>query len=188
MNSATTRPPLPALASLDPARVVYLGTFSKVLSPVLRVGYVVAPPVLREQLVGLKTITDYHTSWPVQRALTYFLRSGDLERHLGRMRRVYARKREILVRELEGAKAVARVGGLEAGFHVHLELDGRLDAAEVIGLAEKQGVRASVLSPYYVAQDAPGGLLLGYGGLDADQIARGARVLVQVMRGLAGIS
>ncbi|GMA15333.1 GntR family transcriptional regulator [Deinococcus metallilatus] len=180
--------PLPALASLEPDRVVYLGTFSKVLSPALRVGYIVGPPVLRERLIGLKTIADYHTSWPVQRALAFFLRSGDLERHLGRMRRVYARKRELLVRELAGARSVARVGGLEAGFHVHLELDERLDAAEVVHRAEERGVRVSVLSPFYVSDTAPGGLLLGYGGLEPAQIVRGARVLVEVMNHLAAVS
>ncbi|UBV44741.1 PLP-dependent aminotransferase family protein (plasmid) [Deinococcus taeanensis] len=173
--------PLPALASLDPARVVYLGTFSKVLSPALRVGYVVAPPLLRERLTALKTMADYHTSWPVQRALAFFLRSGDLERHLARMRRVYARKRAVLVRELQGAKTVAKVGGLEAGFHVHLELDGRLDAAEVARLAGERGVQVSVLSPFYVEPTGANGLLLGYGGLEQAQIRHGARVLVEVM-------
>ncbi|WP_083922623.1 PLP-dependent aminotransferase family protein [Deinococcus aquatilis] len=177
--------PLPALASLDPHRVVYLGTFSKVLSPALRVGYIVGPRVLRERLIDLKIIADYHTSWPVQRALTFFLRSGDLERHLGRMRRVYARKRELLVRELAGAQSVARVGGLEAGFHVHLKLDERLNAAEIVRLAEEQGVRVSVLSPFYVSNTAPGGLLLGYGGLEPAHIVRGTRVLVEVMNRLA---
>lgn len=177
--------PFPALASLDPARVVYLGTFSKVLSPALRVGYVVAPAALRERLIGLKTIADYHTSWPVQRALAFFLRSGDLERHLRRMRRVYARKREVLVRELDAARAVARVGGLEAGFHIHLELDERLAAAEVARLARERGVRVDTLAPFYVADAAPDGLLLGYGGLEPAQIVRGTRVLVEIMNGLA---
>ena len=173
--------PLPALAALDPDRVVYLGTFSKVLSPALRVGYVVAPPALRERLIALKTIADYHTSWPVQRALAFFLRSGDLERHLRRMRRVYARKREVLVRELDAARAVARVGGLDAGFHVHLDLDGRVDAAQVARLAEEQGVRVEKLAPFYASDPAPNGLLLGYGGLKPAQIVQGTRVLVEIM-------
>ena len=73
------------------------------------------------------------------------------------MRRVYARKRAVLVRELEGARVVARVGGLEAGFHVHLELDERLSAAEVARRAQARGVRVSVLSPFYVSDTAPGG-------------------------------
>ncbi|ACO48047.1 PLP-dependent aminotransferase family protein [Deinococcus deserti] len=180
--------PLPALAALDPSRVVYLGTFSKVLSPALRVGYVVAPPVLRERLEALKTIADYHTSWPVQRALAIFLRAGDLERHLARMRRVYARKRAALVRELEGARDVARVGGLEAGFHVHLDLDARLNAEEVARQSAARGVNVSLLAPFYVAQNAPGGLLLGYGGLEIEQIRQGARVLVEVMNHQAATS
>ncbi len=176
--------PLPALAALNPARVVYLGTFSKVLSPVLRVGYVVGPPALRERLSTLKTIADYHTSWPVQRVLAHFLRAGDLERHLGRMRRMYARKREVLVRELALAGSLAQVGGLEAGFHVHLDLDGRLDAVEVARRAQARGVRVNVLAPFYASGTGPGGLVLGYGGLEADQIERGARVLVEVMTDL----
>lgn len=174
--------PLPALASLDSSRVVYLGTFSKVLSPALRVGYLVGPPRLRERLIALKTLADYHTSWPVQRALAYFLQAGDLERHLGRMRRSYARKREVLVRELEPARFWARIGGLEAGFHVHLELDARFQAEEVARLAAAQGVHVSVLTPFYQGVPTSNGLLLGYGGLDLDQIASGARVLVSVLR------
>ncbi|GGS44165.1 MocR-like pyridoxine biosynthesis transcription factor PdxR [Deinococcus knuensis] len=174
--------PLPSLASLDPSRVVYLGTFSKVLSPALRVGYVVAPRPLRESLIALKTIADYHTSWPVQRALTFFLQSGDLERHLGRMRRVYARKRELLVRELASAEGLARVGGLDAGFHVHLALSAGLSAAEVAREAASRGVQVSVLTPFYVAPEGPEGLLLGYGGLELEQIARGAQVLVEALQ------
>jgi len=177
--------PLPALASLDPVRVVYLGTFSKVLSPALRVGFVVAPPVLRERLIALKTIADYHTSWPVQRALAFFLRSGDLERHLRRMRRIYACKRQVLVRELDAVRPLARVGGLEAGFHVYVDLDERVNAAEVARRAEERGVRVEVLAPFYTGNVAPNGLLLGYGGLEPAQIVRGTRVLVEIMHTVA---
>ncbi len=121
----------------------------------------------------------------MQRVLAFFLKSGDLERHLGQMRRVYARKRALLVRELEGAQAVARVGGLEAGFHVHLELDECLDAAEVARRAGERGVRVRVLSAFYVSDPGPSGLLLGYGGLEPAQVVRGARVLAEVMNRLA---
>lgn len=176
--------PLPALASLDPSRVAYLGTFSKVLSPALRVGYVVAPPPLCERLIVLKTIADYHTSWPIQRALTFFLGSGDLDRHLRRMRRVYARKREVLVHALLGAGSLARVGGLEAGFHVHLELDPRVDAGTVARLAAERRVRVSSLAPFYISDSPHNGLLLGYGGLEPAQIVEGVRVLVEVMQSL----
>lgn len=172
--------PLPALASLNPSRVVYLGTFSKVLSPVLRVGYLVAPQPLRERVTQLKVIADYHTSWPVQRALTFFLRSGDLERHLRRMRRTYAHKRTLLVRELAGAQA-ARIGGLEAGFHVHLELDPEVNSLEVAKRCQEQKVLVSSLEPFYMTQPAVNGLLLGYGGLEPSELIEGARRLAGVL-------
>jgi len=70
-------PPLPPLASLDRSgRVVYVGTFSKVISPSLRVGYVLAPPSLRDRLERLKCLSDYHTSTPVQLALESFMKAG----------------------------------------------------------------------------------------------------------------
>ncbi|PYE55453.1 PLP-dependent aminotransferase family protein [Deinococcus yavapaiensis] len=178
-------PPLPALASMDRGRVAYFGTFSKVLSPSLRVGYVVAPPPLRDRIVELKTIADYHTSWPVQRALAHFLASGDLERHLRRMRRSYAKKRGVLVRALANVKSLARVRGLEAGFHVHLELDDAVDASAVAHRAAERGVSVSTLAPFYSAGEAMNGLLLGYGGLSVDRIEAGARVLVDVIREVA---
>lgn len=173
--------PLPALAALDPHRVAYLGTFSKVLSPALRVGYVVAPKALRVPLIALKTIADYHTSWPVQRVLAEFLLAGDLERHLGRMRRVYARKRALLVRALEPARAWARVGGLHAGFHVHVDLDLAVAASTVAQLAAARGVLVQTLVPFYTTLRPQNGLVLGYGGLDPDQIRQGIQVVVETI-------
>lgn len=175
-------PPLPALASLDPARVVYLGTFSKVLSPALRVGYLVAPPALRGLVTELKSLTDYHTSWPVQRALVHFMASGDLDRHLQRMRRTYARKRAVLVRALSGLRGLARVRGLDAGFHVYLELDSALDAQEVADRAAQRGVVVSPLTPFYVGPAQVNALLLGYGGLSLEQIDTGGRILAEMLR------
>src|SRR5690606_34806196 len=72
--------PLPALAGMDTAgRVAYVGTFSKSLTPALRVGYLVASPPLRERVEQLKLLDDHHTSWPVQAALSVLLTSGDLD-------------------------------------------------------------------------------------------------------------
>ena len=175
-------PPLPALASLDPARVVYLGTFSKVLSPALRVGYLMAPPALRGRVTELKSLMDYHTSWPVQRALVHFMASGDLDRHLRRMRRTYARKRAVLMRALSGLHGLARVRGLDAGFHIHLELDRTLDAQVVADRAARRGVVVSPLAPFYVGPAQVNGLLLGYGGLSLEQIEAGGRILAEVLR------
>jgi GntR family transcriptional regulator/MocR family aminotransferase len=94
-------PPLPALAGMDTeGRVAYVGPFSKLLSPALRIGYVVAPRRLLDRIAWLKLLTDHHAPWPLQRALASFVGEGHLERHVRRMRRHYAAKRAALIAAL----------------------------------------------------------------------------------------
>jgi GntR family transcriptional regulator / MocR family aminotransferase len=176
-------PPLPALASLDHAgRVVYVGTFSKVLSPALRVGYVVATPALLEQLLRLKTFSDYYTSSISQLALEHFLCSGALERHIAKMRRIYAHKREVLVKALEPIKSLTRVRGLEAGVNVFLECDPEIDLEKVEELCTKQGVGITNVARYFYRKPNWHGLVLGYGGLEVEQIQLAAKLLVRAVQ------
>lgn len=180
-------PPLPALAGLDQAgRVVYIGTFSKVLSPALRVGYVVAPPRLREHLVHLKRISDYHTPWPVQRALASFMEAGDLERHIRRARRHYAEKRRIVAEAFRPLAPLATLRGLEAGLHVFVELDPRIETRDVVSLARVQGVAVEAIEAHYAGPPRLNGLLLGYGGLSAEDLDLGIQTLVTIIERLAG--
>ncbi len=175
-------PPLPALAGLDQAgRVVYVGTFSKTLSPALRVGYVVAPPRLRERIVRLKQLSDYHTPWPVQRALASFMESGDLERHIRRARRHYAEKRRIVTDEFQPVKHLARLRGLDAGLHVFVELDPSISSAEVVRIARAQGVGVEAVDEHYQGPVVLNGLLLGYGGLSIENLTIGTRRLVSII-------
>jgi len=172
-------PPLPALAGLDQAgRVVYVGTFSKILSPALRVGYVVASPRLRERIVHLKRLSDYHTPWPVQRALASFMEAGDLERHIRKARRHYAEKRRVVTEEFQRVSQVATLRGLEAGLHVFVELDRCVDAADVVRMARKRGVGLESVDEHYQGTERLNGLLLGYGGLEMGDLLRGTRILV----------
>lgn len=173
-------PPLPPLASLDTTgHVAYVGTFSKVLIPALRVGYVIATPALHEQLLRLKTLSDYHTSSLTQTALEHFVSSGALERHVVRMRRVYAEKRAVLVEALQPISALTRVRGLEAGLNIFLECDPDLDLRKIqLGCAQ-QGVGISLANQYSIAQSETHGLVLGYGGLDLKQIRFASKQLLQ---------
>ncbi|GGK99752.1 MocR-like pyridoxine biosynthesis transcription factor PdxR [Deinococcus radiotolerans] len=175
--------PLPALASLDTAGcVVYLGTFSKVLSPAVRVGYVVAPAPLRDRLLALKARADAHTSWPVQRALSALLAGGHLEAHIRRMRREYSARRLALDEELTPLAPHARLLGLAAGLHVYLDFTAGLDAAAVAAACRQQGVLVSPVAPLYRGAPDRAGLLLGYGGLTAAEVRRGAQVIVQAVQ------
>jgi GntR family transcriptional regulator/MocR family aminotransferase len=181
-------PPLPALAGLDESgRVAYVGTFSKVLSPALRVGYLVAPPPLLERVQRLKRLSDYHTPWPVQRALATFILEGHLERHIRRMRRHYGEKRAALAESLAPVADVARLQGLEAGLHAFLELDARIDPARVAKRAHtNHRVIVSTLDSYYIGRPTRSGLLLGYGGLSQTEIERGGAVLAQIIQSERG--
>lgn len=175
--------PLPALAGLDDSgRVVYIGTFSKMLTPALRVGYVVATPLLRDRIVELKRATDRHSPWPAQRVLTRFIQSGRLESHIGKMRRHYAHNRLCLAEALAPLGELAGLRGLEAGLHVYLELRRDLDAERVVARARERGVVISSIAGYFHATLDRNGVLLGYGGLTPEEITAGARILVDVIR------
>ncbi len=181
--------PLPALASLDShGDVVYIGTFSKVLTPALRIGYIVATKPLLERLILLKRITDFRTSWPVQKTLATLIESGKLESHIRQMRRRYAEKRALLGEQLASIAHLATFRGLEAGLHVMLELVEQVSASCVVEKALQQGVNVSTLDEYYLNDPDRNALLLGYGGLSADQIVTGCRVLVSVISEIAAES
>lgn len=174
-------PPLPTLAGLDDGgRVLYLGTLSKVLTPALRLGYLLAPPALHAHLRRQKLLSDYGSPWPTQRAAEALLRGGHLDRHVRRMRRLYARKRERLAELLAPLAPHATLRGIEAGLHVCLELAPPLDAEEVAAACLARGVRLSTLNSYQQAS-ARQALLLGYGALTLPQIERGAAVLRAVV-------
>jgi GntR family transcriptional regulator / MocR family aminotransferase len=175
-------PPLPALAALDESmrQVAYLGTFSKVLTPAVRCGYMVVPPVLRERILQLVLWTEFHPSWLVQRILTTFIHEGYLELHIRRMRQHYAYLRAALAQELAPLAPQATLRGLEAGLHSVLELPH--DPVPVIQEAWTRGVVVDSLDEYYIGQSTMHGLVLGYGGLDANMLIRGARQLAQILR------
>ncbi len=175
-------PPLPALLSLDRAgQVAYIGTFAKLLTPTLRIGYVIAPPPLRARLMALKGLLDRHTSWPVQRAILALLTDGHLERHIRRARRHYAESRAILREALRPVLDVteppACLLGLEAGLHACLELAAPLLSAHVAARARARGVLVGTLNPYYYGPPMREGLILGYGGLTYEQLRRGGALL-----------
>jgi GntR family transcriptional regulator/MocR family aminotransferase len=176
-------PPLPALAGMDRAgRVVYVGTFSKVLAPGLRVGYVVAPAWLRERLLRLRERSGDRVPWPVQRALAAFLASGDFDRHVRRVRRQYAERRAALREALQPASGLARLKGMEAGLHAFLELGPGLDEQKLAAVAHQRGVRVSLLGPFYLGTPDRQGWLLAYGGLTVEEVWWGGRVLAEVLR------
>jgi GntR family transcriptional regulator / MocR family aminotransferase len=181
--------PLPALASLDDAgRVAYIGTFSKVLTPALRIGYLVAPSRLCERIKQIKHLTDEQVSWPLQQMLADFISQGHLDRHIRRMRHQYAQKRHIVAQTLAPIAHLARLRGLEAGLHVYLELGPNVNATLVAQLAQQRNVIVTPLDAYYLGPLDRSGLLLGYASLEIPDIIRGVMVLMEIIEQVAALS
>jgi GntR family transcriptional regulator/MocR family aminotransferase len=97
------RPILPLASADDAGLVVYIGTLSKVLAPGLRVGYIVAPPAVIRSAAAIRSLLDIQGDLPTEAAIATLLDDGELQRHVARVRRVYANRREILANSLRQA-------------------------------------------------------------------------------------
>ena len=177
--------PLPALHSMDPGVIVYLGTVSKMLATAFGAGWLVAPPALVERLAASRIRTGVRIPEPVQHAILALLRSGDLERHVRKMRLEYARRRAALVEGLtrgtQGRQLQFRLLGDTAGIHVVLELPADYPAARLVEAAAERGVRVYPLDRYYAGEPTVNGLILGYGTATLPQVRRAAAELAQLL-------
>jgi GntR family transcriptional regulator/MocR family aminotransferase len=179
--------PLEPLHSLDhTGRVLYVGSFSKVLLPTLRLGFVVAPPPLHDALRKAKHVADWHTQVPLQAAAARFIADGHLARHVRRMRAVYAPRHQMIRSALAGPLAThVRLIPSAAGLHLAALLrDGRRDTA-VVARAQERGVALQPLSQFRIGPDGPTGLLVGYGAIPTEDIGEGLRRLAACLTGTA---
>ena len=164
--------PLPALYSLAPDVVVYLGTASKMLTPVLGIGWLTARPDLVGMLAAKRAEISERVPEPVQHALLTLLTSGDLERHIRRMRLEYARRREALVQTLAWP-----VLGDTAGLHVVLELPVSHPAEQVAATAAARGLALHAVNRYYAGPPTLNALIIGYGATPLTKLRRAAAEL-----------
>jgi len=175
--------PLPAMQGLDGDDcVIYSGSFSKVLFPALRLGYLVVPPAVLDAFLRLRFLTDVHPSTIPQATLADFIGEGHFERHLRRMRLLYRERQELLVesarRHLAGLLTVAPSDG---GMHLVGWLPAGVNDREVSRAARARGVVAPPLSFFAESRPHRSGLLLGYAALTAAQIESGTRQLAAAL-------
>jgi GntR family transcriptional regulator / MocR family aminotransferase len=175
--------PLGALQGMDAhGRVIYFGTFSKVLFPALRMGYVVVPSALRQRFVDARETFDLFSPTLYQLVLADFLREGHFARHLRRMRGVYRARRDALLTGL--ARHCANrlsVINADAGLHLAVLLEDGLDDRDIVRRMAARGLTATPLSSCYAGGGGPSGLLLGFGGSTERRLLEATRVLGQVL-------
>ncbi|HEX7046107.1 MAG TPA: PLP-dependent aminotransferase family protein [Gammaproteobacteria bacterium] len=160
--------PLTALAGLDVTqRVIYIGTFSKVLSPDLRVGYIVVPDALIDKFRAIKESSDGAAPVLMQTAIADFLQDGYFQAHLRRMREVYRDKRDRLIELLDAHELPITIQPQPAGMHVTLMLDEDCSDVEVSKALAERGFEAPALSRHYLPETiAKQGLLVGFTNAD----------------------
>jgi GntR family transcriptional regulator / MocR family aminotransferase len=175
--------PVEAAQALDvEQRVVYVGTFSKVLFPGLRVGYMVLPARLLDAFVNAKWLADRQSPLLEQEALATLIEQGEFERHLRRARARYARRRAALLHAISRhlvPRARVRVQGASAGLHVVLWFPG-LPAEctpALIAASRRRDLGIYTVAPYFFTPPAEAGLILGYASLTEAEIDEGVRRL-----------
>lgn len=179
--------PFPSLQGLDPERVIYLGTFSKVLFPSLRLGYAIVPPQLVQAFCGARVLLDRHPPSADQHVLASFISEGHLERHIRRMRGIYTQCRNHLfeiVREVLPSD-LASLQPSDQGMHSVLWLASPVDDVAVAQRAMKEGVAVRPVSPMYHAGQGPSGLILGLSAFSPEQMKEAAQKLARIISELA---
>ena len=174
--------PLPCLQGLDDAqRVIYIGTFSKVLFPALRLAYMVVPDYLTEAFRAALHHTSRVTTWVMQRAMADFMNEGHFARHIRRMRLLYAERQQVLLSEVERLGLPLEINAEPAGLHVLAWLDEGVDDRVISAELRKHNVAASPLSNYSHLPLPRGGLVLGFGGYEPDEIRAALAKMTDVL-------
>jgi len=175
--------PIPALQGLDrTGSVVYIGTFSKVLFPSLRIAYLVVPPRLVNVFARAKWLADRQSPLLEQYVLADFINEGHLERHIRRMKALYDGRRQALVRSLItyfGDRVT--ILGENAGMHLMVRLSTNLSDHIIIERAAGVGVGLVSARQYYLENVSTGEFVLGYADLNATEIEIGVQKLAAVI-------
>ncbi|WP_037606443.1 MocR-like pyridoxine biosynthesis transcription factor PdxR [Streptacidiphilus rugosus] len=178
------REPVGALQGLAPDRVVSIGTVSKSLAPALRLGWLLCPPGLAEPVARRKHTSDRGTPTLDQLALAELIESGRFDRHLRRMRVVYATRRSALLDAMAEHAPNVAVTGLAAGFHAVAELPDHLDEQAVVTAARRRSVGVYGMARCRAAGDAaPPRLVLGFGDVGERAVREGIATIGDLLAG-----
>ncbi len=174
-----------ALRSLDQHdRVIFVGSFSKVLFPALRLGYLIMPRGLREDFVSAKWADDFGSPAVEQAALAHFINGGGFERHLRRSSKALNQRRSALLQGLhECSQGRLDIADSRAGMHLVVWLNGKTveQGDHFIARAQAHGLGLHPITPYYLAPPDRAGLLMGYAALSVIEIGQALEIFARCL-------
>ena len=171
--------PVPTLKSIDVNdKVIYIGSFSKSISPSFRVSFMVLPFDLVEKYNKIFKFFICPVSIMVQKMLTSFIESGEFEKHLNRMRKIYSKKRQLLIDMLSERKDIV-VKGADAGLHIVLEYPKSYSEELIIERAKMKKIKVYGLSSYGTKREIPS-ILLGFATLSEEKLKEGIKLFLEI--------
>ncbi|UIF85256.1 PLP-dependent aminotransferase family protein [Cupriavidus sp. UYPR2.512] len=174
---------LPSLLSMNPDGVIYMGSFSKILAPGMRLGYVIAPPELHFKLCQAKQASDLHTPTFTQRVAYETIRDGLLDTHIPTIRELYGKQCQYMLDALkrhmpEGVSWNAPEGGM----FIWMELPEGLDSMVILEEAVKRNVAYVPGAPFYASNPKRNALRLAFVTVSAERIEQGVAILGELFR------
>ncbi|WP_329005219.1 PLP-dependent aminotransferase family protein [Kribbella sp. NBC_00709] len=175
------RPPVPALRAMLTDHVIYTGSISKLLAPALRIGWMLAPPQYKDDLIGRKRLADLGNAGLPQLTLAHLMESGDLERQLRFLRRRHRTRRDAMVTAIRNYLPTATIHGAAAGLHLTITFDDTTDDVALAAAALAKGIKTHPLSWHSQLPHAPG-LVLGYAARTTTEITEAITTIAAVRK------
>lgn len=178
--------PIQAMQSIEPDRVIYVGTFSKTFCPAVRLGYMILPDNLIERTVDAKFGSDLHSPNFNQLTMARFIGEGHFERHIRKMKKTYLRRRDLIIHRLtEYFGEDINVSGINAGLHLIVKFDKVIFDKRMKRKLETNGLQVNAVSEFYFGATIPHGyeqsIIIGFGNVNETAIENGLRILREVI-------
>jgi 2-aminoadipate transaminase len=178
---------LPSLQSYLPGHTIITGSFSKILAPGMRMGWVVAPPAIMEQLVIAKQASDLHSNYLSQRIAYEYLQKNDIDRHIRKIRAAYQHQRDVMIQVLEEEfpKTISSTNPL-GGMFIWVTLPAGCSSMELFEQALRENVAILPGMPFYVDGGGTDTIRLNFSNATDDTIITGMRRLARVIQRMTG--
>jgi len=174
--------PISSLQMLDPDCVIHIGTFSEILYPSVRLGYMIVPEKLITICMSYFQVTGHIVSSAIQLALLNFIKEGEFEKHMLRMKKNYRRKREFLINCLNNSFNNISISGDTAGLYIVVEFKDIEFTKDILLKAKQNGIGIYAVNEHAIDKiKHKNKILLGYGNLDLFQIEQGVNILKNVL-------